>query len=262
MTLSVRSVLFLVALVASCTLSTSLTPQSIFSPLDANTIGGDTAPLRIPTVHESAVQGRRIMHLTTIGTLSTVFPSSEPSATPLESRPAGLEGAPIGLMDYFADCEPAAGNPTILAVDIATSFKNARAGSNVTLSMRWVPPDAHVRSYSPAALPRFSLVGYLEDLSDEDVEKGGVASCFVRHHRDARLWLPGNRIHESRWVRLVVNGVYWIGGFGDRAYIGWIPVDVWKNVTAEEVEQCRLPGEKTGVLSTLVDWLGLSWGLW
>lgn len=38
--------------------------------------------------------------------------------------------------------------------------------------------------------------------------------------------------------------VYWVGGFGDRAYIGWIPREVWANVTREEVEGVRLPGEK------------------
>lgn len=39
--------------------------------------------------------------------------------------------------------------------------------------------------------------------------------------------------------------IYWVGGFGDRAYIGWIPREVWANVTVEEVEGVRLPGEKT-----------------
>lgn len=37
--------------------------------------------------------------------------------------------------------------------------------------------------------------------------------------------------------------MYWIGGFGDRAYIGWIPVDEWKSVSKEEWEDIRLPGE-------------------
>merc|ERR1719355_79959 len=41
---------------------------------------------------------------------------------------------PIGLMDYLADCEPT-GNPTILAINIATSFKNVAAGSNISLSL-------------------------------------------------------------------------------------------------------------------------------
>ncbi|KZT22416.1 hypothetical protein NEOLEDRAFT_1097856 [Neolentinus lepideus HHB14362 ss-1] len=225
-------------------------PRSIF----INSVDDD-AVIKIPTVHESAVQARRIMHLSTIGTLSTVFPTTDA----LEDRPSGLGGVPIGLMDYFADCEPETGNPTILAVDIATSFKNAAAGSNVTLSMRWVSPDSHSRVYSPAALPRFSLVGYLEELSDEDVESGKIAECFVQHHRDAKVWLPGSRIHRSRWVRLVVNDVYWIGGFGDRAYIGWIPVEVWRNVTVEEVHDATLPGDGRGLGFTLINWFRARW---
>ena len=43
--------------------------------------------------------------------------------------------------------------------------------------------------------------------------------------------------------------VYWIGGFGDRAYIGWIPVDVWRGVTQKEVDQCRLVGEEAQSLA-------------
>jgi hypothetical protein len=93
----------------------------------------------IPTVHESAVQARRILQLESIGTLSTVFPTA-PHAT--EQRPSDVGGAPIGLMDYFGDCEPSTGNPTILAITIATSFKNVDAGSNITLSMRWHPQDS------------------------------------------------------------------------------------------------------------------------
>ena len=42
----------------------------------------------------------------------------------------------------------------------------------------------------------------------------------------------------------MVEQVYWIGGFGDRAYIGWIPVDEWRVVTMGEVEGCRLVGEE------------------
>lgn len=31
-----------------------------------------------------------------------------------------------------------------------------------------------------------------------------------------------------------VEGVYWVGGFGDRAFIGWIPVGVWRGVVLRE----------------------------
>lgn len=100
--------------------------------------------------------------------------------------------------------------------------------------------------YSAANLPRFSLMGYLEKIEDEEVEAKGLGSCFTKVHPDSKYWLPGNNIHHSEWVRLVVQEVYWIGGFGDRAYIGWIPVEEWRNVTKKEWEEVRLPGEKKG----------------
>jgi hypothetical protein len=157
-------------------------------------------------------------------------------------------------MDYFGDCEPDTGNPTILAISIATSFKNVDAGSNITLSMRWHPQDNVWRS--PASLPRFSLVGHLEEISAEEVSKTALTTCFVKYHPDAAWWLPGNRIHESKWVRLVVDEVYWIGGFGDRAYIGWIPTKEWYSVTSEEIEGIKLPGEKKSGWAILKSWAG------
>ena len=201
----------------------------------------------IPTVHESAVQARRILNLSSIATLSTVFPSSSPST--LENRPDNLGGSSIGLMDYYASCGSQSYDPTILAIGIATSFKNARAGSNVTLSLRYHPPSNHppaddLYTYSPANLPRFSLIGHVEALSPRDIEEDDVRSCFLRSHPDAEAWTPGNKIHESWWARLVVEEIYWIGGFGDRAYIGWIPVTEWRGVTEHEVRNARLVGEK------------------
>jgi hypothetical protein len=230
--------LFLVPFVVS---SSSYVRQHIFNnPQEDGT-------LRIPTSYESAVMARRILHLTTLGTLSTIFPTSES----LKNRPFGLHGMPIGLMDYIADCETT-GNPTILAVDIATSFKNVAAGSNISLSVQWTPSYAPRSNpyykptplpYSAANLPRFSLFGYLEKIDEDLVEKLQLTECFTHVHPDARLWLPGNAIHETEWVRLVVQDVYWIGGFGDRNYIGWIPAKEWRNVTQEEYEGIRLPGE-------------------
>jgi len=170
------------------------------------------------------------------------------------------------MMDYVADCE-ADGNPTILAINIATTFRNAARGSNVSLALQWTPPyppSSRISSrkqdpfaYSAANLPRFSLLGHLERLSAEDVEKSKVKECFVKKHPDARYWLPGNRIHTSEWVRLVVEGVYWIGGFGDRAYIGWIGVEEYANVTREDWEGVRLPGEKKGWKEWAVDIIGV-----
>lgn len=260
-------------------------PEYIFqNPVSAAGLG-----FKIPSRYESAVMGRRVLALTKLGHLATVFPQPKKEDVSEADwyRPEALGGAPIGMMDYVADCEEG-GNPTVLAISIATSFRNAQAGSNMSVSMRWTPPhppsnrmgsvsatgglldglkrilfggddedhgndgddsdDAPIDTvpYSAANLPRFSLIGYVEKIHPTDDEAKALSECFVKKHRDAKYWLPGNRVHQSEWARIVVTSVYFVGGFGDRAFIGWIPVDEWNSVTREEWEAIRLPGEKEG----------------
>ena len=93
-------------------------------------------------------------------------------------------------------------------------------------------------------MPRFSLIGYIQPLSIPEAITANVKDCFLARHPDAEAWLPGNKIHESWWGRLIVQDVYWIGGFGDRAYIGWIPSGEWEAVSDEEVAAARLVGEE------------------
>ncbi|KAF4124565.1 hypothetical protein GMORB2_5231 [Geosmithia morbida] len=250
----------------------------------------DPTPAKIPSRYESAVQGRRILALSKLADLATVFPDpGDSDADTAENRPEGLGGVPVSLMDYVADCEDQ-GNPTLLAIKIATSFKNVEAGSNMTISVRWIPPYPPAKRigllsrissllsfsgeqregseelalgpdpipYSAANLPRFSLFGYLEPIEPDAVTSLKLAKCFTDKHHEAKWWLPGNAIHESSWARLVVTNVYWVGGFGNRAYIGWIPAEEWSSVTEQEWQQIRLPGERKGwsewaVESTVVE---------
>ncbi|KAL7621452.1 hypothetical protein AAE478_008775 [Parahypoxylon ruwenzoriense] len=244
----------------SCAAASAPEPQFIFDNPPASESHYRSS---IPTSYESAVLGRRILALTPLGTLATVFPDSPRG----RNTPHGIGGLPLGLMEYVADCEEE-GNPTILAIKIGTTFKNVESGSNISLAQQWTPPyppDKRIKStsffdwlfgrgdeeepkdpvpYSAVNLPRYSLLGYIEKIDQSST--ADLESCFVEKHPDAKYWLPGNPIHESEFVRLIVTQVYWIGGFGDRAYIGWIPVDEWKNVTRKEWEDVSLPGEKKG----------------
>ncbi|WPG97788.1 Hypothetical protein R9X50_00056900 [Acrodontium crateriforme] len=231
-----------------------------------------------PTVHESAIQARRILHLSTVGTLVTSFPNisshnvydEKPSNFgTMEARPGDVAGSPIGLLEYYADCEPYTGNPTILAINIATPIKNHAAGSPISLHVRWWPTQKNTylpsgydavgipTPHTPAALPRFSLHGHLEPISTVDLAKGLIPACFMHAHPDSAIWQPGSDVHESHYVRFVVEHVYWFGGFGDRARIGWLPIDEWRNVTMDEVAACRLPGEEIKGRKTWMEWFGL-----
>lgn len=235
----------------------SYTPPPPEQHIFINTPDEAHASLHYPTVHESTVMARRILHLSTLGNLVTSFPATNPSSNEdihsQENRPPGVENNPIGLMEYYADCE-ANGNPTFLAIGLATPYKNYQAGSNISLSVRWWPKQSLTYAaqgdediptpHTPAALPRFSLHGYLETISTKDLATKLVPACFLRAHPDSILWQPGNDIHTSEYMRFVVEHVYWFGGFGDRARIGWLPIEDWRNVTMDEVAACRLPGEK------------------
>ncbi len=241
---------------------------------------------RIPTSYESAVMGRRILGLSKLATFSTVFQGKKSSSSSSSSRRStladnGVEGQPIGLVDYVADCEDV-GNPTILELKIGTTFRNVQAGSNITVSMQWVPPyppakrigvvkralsflpflgrssgdDVPPNSadpsipdtvpYSADNLARFALFGYLEPFNADEAQTEKLKACYLAKHPDSKYWLPGNHIHTSDWTRMVVTKVYWVGGFGDRAYIGWIPVDEWNHVTEAEWKAIKLPGETKG----------------
>lgn len=205
----------------------------------------DASPLRVPSRYESTVLGRRLLALSKSGVLTTVFPENVSSS----HAPEDVARTPIGLPDYIAACEEPTGNPTLLALTVSTSTKNALAGSNASLTLSWwdaYVQITHKQPWSAANLPRLSLTGYLEEMTDDEVKSQDIAACFTKAHGDSQLWLPGRKwaAHKGMWMRLVVKEVYWIGGFGDRNYIGWFDSEEWQSVKAEEWMNVKLPGEK------------------
>ncbi|KAK5129076.1 hypothetical protein LTR85_000409 [Meristemomyces frigidus] len=261
------------ALISAASARSLAHPPVLQEPFTNKPVQDEEEAYHIPSIHESTVMARRIMHLSSISTLITTFPdlsdsdtqqssmallSDDQQLTAFENRPPEMAGSPIGLMEYYADCEPESGNPTVLAINIATPYRNHAAGSNISMHVRWWPVQTNTYAsfsdhddeeediptpHTPAALPRFSLHGYLEPIPALDLAKLVVPACFMRAHPDSVLWQPGNDIHTSQYMRFVVEHIYWFGGFGDRARIGWLPLEEWKNVTMDEVKTLRLPGE-------------------
>ncbi|PYH79816.1 hypothetical protein BO82DRAFT_339468 [Aspergillus uvarum CBS 121591] len=209
--------------------------------------------------------------------------------------PDNVAGHSISLIEYLSDCEHALsptasspqdegkgghGNPIFLALNIATTFRNTAHGSNLSLSLSWwdhvnrTEPVFPGFPLSPAGLPRVTLLGYVEgiDFSDyttsgkgegEEAEKEAeevearLTECYLRAHPDAKAWLPHRKgaPHESFWARLVVEQVYWVGGFGGLQQIGWANLSEWRGVgrwgsagdlgdgSGRGWEGVRLPGE-------------------
>ncbi|GLI80110.1 hypothetical protein PoHVEF18_008460 [Penicillium ochrochloron] len=265
----------LLALCSSTFTSASVIPplanQGVLNYADhANTAHDiDADSVTRPSWFTSTLMARRLLALSPNGVISTTFPSQIPAWS---RTPAEVAGLPIGLREYIADCDGILpeylshgdnGDPTILALRIATTFRNTAAGSNLSLEIDWwdhlseagavypgLPP-------SPAALPRITLFGYLDPLPElSGIAAVNLEKCFLRSHPDAKYWLPGTpgSPHASFWARLVVTQVYWIGGFGDVQQIGWMNVTEWKGIRRDGSlagvgdgrgwEDVRLPGEK------------------
>lgn len=237
----------------------------------------------IPSWDTTHLLARRLLALSTTGTLATVFQGSNDGSSLSSSFASGLAGLPVALPDYVADCANdddsplpsliGPGNPVVLALHVSTSIHNANAGSNISLSVDWWHHHRHHRRHdssqddkfsspekeedpfaSQASLPRLSLIGTLESLPETmpDDTRGPLEKCFLASHPDAVYWLPGNpeSPHTGYWARLVVHEAMWVGGFGDRARIGWLDIDAWRAVRKNGEDgkrgwdDVRLPGEK------------------
>lgn len=254
-----RSLLLFLSAFGGLTHSGPIADQDLPGDRHDLAINDDTSS--IPSVHESAVLARRMLRLGRFATLSTVFQDNKHSAaTESSAKFKDTSDTPIGLVDYYADCVkkgPDTGNPVIMSFDVGTTFRNVAAGSNISLSLDWATilatmpdprPPPHGYPVSPAAFPRMSIQGRLEHFNDSDSSSPGwyIPACYLAKHPDALTWLPGNKIHNTHWARLVVEQVYWVGGFGNVAYIGWIDGDEWRSVTENEIEWARLPREPKG----------------
>lgn len=173
----------------------------------------------MPSKEEAARVARTLIHRESLTTLVTV----------------GKDNTPEGYVEYYADCG-SDGNPVMLNVHIGTGFRNIAAGSDATLSVRvgdhpvtentnpWYPGGI---VKSTAGSPRVSLRGKFEDLNKDEIK--AVEACFLERHPDAKWWLPGNNVHATHWVKFNVDSLHMVGGFGDRAYIGEIPGDVYRD---------------------------------
>ncbi|KAI0663493.1 pyridoxamine 5'-phosphate oxidase-domain-containing protein [Cubamyces menziesii] len=146
--------------------------------------------------------------------MATVYPGDH----------ATLAGEPFALQEYYASCH-ANGSLTLLFLPIS------RHSQNILHS------PAHAASISiwsdrPAASrPRVSLMGNVTVFPDlsRTPDLASIQACYIAHHPDARWWLPGPREpHVAYWARFDPHSVYFVGGFGDEHYIGYIPLEMYQ----------------------------------
>lgn len=159
------------------------------------------------------------------------------------------DNMPISMAEYYVasdscpDVEGLSnnGNPVLLLSRMSTSYKNWHGNGTVSVTIE-KPKMGHFDGIM--GKPRGVFFGKLKKLhlSREDAKR--LASHFLIRHPDARHWLPGDEhshVHDTLWFEFEVDSVYFIGGFGDRSFIGNISGDVYhQDLSEDEAHALRL----------------------
>ncbi|ODV85273.1 hypothetical protein CANARDRAFT_17824 [[Candida] arabinofermentans NRRL YB-2248] len=152
---------------------------------------------------------------------------------------------PVSFVEYYADCDND-GEPILLMVDMSTTNKNLLAGSKTSISIRVgdhqlrdnVSPEyIGGRTYSVAGSPRVNLKGSFVPINGSI----SIDRCFAKRHPESPIWFPGSPVHSSHWTKFKIDEIYMVGGFGDSAYIGRIPVDTYLDAEIIDVDVNESP---------------------
>lgn len=179
-------------------------------------------PLELNGIESAAAAARKLVSESSLATLVTI----------------SADDVPEGQMEYYADCSTDGTELTLIGMHISRAYRNIAHGSKASMAIRVgdQPLSEEVNtSYpgavpSPAGLPRITLYGIM--LLEQPEPSKEVQECFLQRHPDAKWWIPGDGpVHDSYWAVFNVSSIHMIGGFGDRAFIGQIPLDVYKAAT-------------------------------
>ncbi|KAK7687061.1 hypothetical protein QCA50_009561 [Cerrena zonata] len=135
-----------------------------------------------------------------------------------------LLGQPFSLQEYYASCH-SNGSLTLLFLPISRHSQNILHSPTSSASLS-IGSD-----HPTASRPRVALIGNVTVFSslEETPDRDEIEACYITKHPDARWWLPGPREpHVAYWARFDPHTIYFVGGFGDRHYIGYIPLETYQ----------------------------------
>ncbi|KAH8827188.1 pyridoxamine 5'-phosphate oxidase-domain-containing protein [Flagelloscypha sp. PMI_526] len=198
-----------------------------------------TSALAYETVYDAARIARSLVDdsETSIGTMATTFPSEYPN----------LPNHPFALQEYYASCHQN-GTLTLLFLPISRHSQNILHTDGHAASIT-------ITSTRPAARnARVSLLGNVTIFEDTPTvpELQRIKQCYLNIHPDAKWWLPDDdgAAHISYWAFFHPHSVYFVGGFGDKHYIGWVPLDLYHDSGLQGTSSQKGPSEQQRVLGT------------
>lgn len=168
---------------------------------------------------EAVLEARQFVYDQSFGTLNTI------------NKAGNFEGFPAGQIEYFVDNAEDDASLLLIAVDMSSAFRNISKGSPASLSIRTGDQPEGQTPLRAAAAKRIILYGEFDFVEPSPFAK----AAFFKIHPDALEWAPGlPGFHKTQWIKFTITGIYYIGGFGDRHYIGQLPVAKYVDAPVSE----------------------------
>lgn len=189
----------------------------------------------------------------------------------------GVPQAVVGA-EYYAPCFDAdmakrvngarEGDLLFLALPVSQAWRSALAPNATVTYAVASSPDPHVvdlrhAQHSPsgrqvwdaerphwrrglASKRRSVLYGKVKRVEASEDTTKALHKCFVAHHPDAAYWTPGSDAspHTALWVRFQPERIYYVGGFGDEHYIGWIDPALYRAEAAQAQRRSEAAQER------------------
>ena len=122
------------------------------------------------------------------------------------------EGYPYNsVMPYVLDEN---GFPIVLLSDLALHTENIKDNPKASFI---------ITQGDPFSGSRLTLLGEFVVIPEEECK--AVREAYIAAHKDAEEWVD---FGDFNFYKLDVKKVYWVGGFGSEAYIGWLDIDKYK----------------------------------
>ncbi|SCZ99236.1 BZ3500_MvSof-1268-A1-R1_Chr7-1g09443 [Microbotryum saponariae] len=185
-----------------------------------------TTGMLIPPSHVTAIHARELLQYRAygVGTLMSNYPQ--------DFEVPELRGLPIGLQEYYSLYPGSDGDLLLLVMPISKIFRNALPPNAPNMTMTVADLYGFGTGNLAAGRMRIALFGTLELITDEE-ESAKCKKAYLEKHGDARGWAGEKGPHSSVWGRLRVEKVYAFDGFGDVAYIGWVPLEMYREATSK-----------------------------
>ena len=178
--------------------------------LQVDLLRADGVPLTRFGCEEVGGGARELLSRTQHGTLITLQ-SEEAAGSRLVSP-----GWPYGSVADYADELPASGRPLLLLSTLERNVVNFQSDSRVSLAIR--TPDANCTDMMTC--PRTTLFGTLSKVPPAQLP--AAKSAYLAKHPTAKAWID---FPDMSLYRMNVLDLYWVGGFGNEHYIGYVSGD-------------------------------------